>query len=575
MKKFRYDLTPLSAPKADFERFGTFDIEGREWIKFLVAGAYDGERYESFKSVHEFLEWAFAGECRTYFCHFGAIYDFLFILQTCLEEGFEIRDMVPRGSGLLSFRVVWEGEMITFRDSGALLPMSLEKITKSFGVKTPKVKMDVTNLKRVTPELLRYLEADCRGLHESLDKFFKSPLVASAGPKSTMASQALQIYRTFLTEKIPSMKPWADDYIRETYAGGRTEIFRPLYNDKSGEKTLHYFDVNSLYPFIMATNDFCFEFDKVSRQIDWDADGFADVTVHSPESEYLPILWKKSPKFIFYNGVFRGKFAMPELRYAVENGVEILKVHSFMKFQKGRPIFRDFIQTLYRLRQETTDEVQNLIAKLTMNSLYGRMGLNLEREGIDFDHGQEGVTPHFEIKTKKGIFRFVKFPNEISSFTNVAIASYVTALARIHMHRLLKPIQDDIFYMDTDSVVTTRKLASSTALGDLKFEKSESCAVFLLPKTYVMGEQVTMKGFSNRKVQHFTFDDFENYFYGQGRLKIKMPPQMKRMKTAMRAGGFLKLTEDSEREVKAKYDKREIVRGTKYLWDSKPLEVFE
>lgn len=39
-----------------------------------------------------------------------------------------------------------------------------------------------------------------------------------------------------------------DAYIRQSFYGGRSEIFQPICETKS-----YYYDINSLYPFIMKT----------------------------------------------------------------------------------------------------------------------------------------------------------------------------------------------------------------------------------------------------------------------------------------------------------------------------------
>jgi len=579
-KGSRFSLAPKSeknAPKR-IERFAVFDIEAANWIDFLIAGYYDGEIYREFLSLDEFLEYLDddANNIPTdIFAHFGGIYDFLFILQGCFDgDLFRPSDFIPRGSGILCFTLTSRrsGRRIVFRDSGALLPFSLSKITESFGVAHKKQKLDVSNLTHVTDELAEYLSYDCIGLYESLKKFFASPLNYEAGHKTTMASQALQIFRGFITEQLPACPRYIDAFVRRGYAGGRTEIFRPLFE---GPGELHCYDVNSLYPAVMRENDFPTRFDEVSKELNLSRMGFTECDVEVPIDTYLPVLWQKDSKtgrFIFPVGKLSGVWPNVELAYALKHGAKITSVKGAAYFSNGGKIFKNFVDTLYKIRQHSKDEVQNIVAKLTMNSLYGRMGLNTDREGLELDYGQENVKPHFQIKTKKGIIQFVKTETELSTFSNVAIAAYVTAYARIHMHKLIRPIQSEVYYMDTDSVFTTRILDSSKALGKLKHEYSVNKACFILPKSYRAGDKIALKGFDKRKAAKFSHEDFLAHMDGEMRLKEYQAPKIARLKTALRNGKFLHMNKATTRQIRARYDKRELYKldGN---WETKPLEV--
>ena len=69
--------------------------------------------------------------------------------------------------------------------------------------------------------------------------------------------------------------------------------------------------------------------------------------------------------------------------------------------------------------------------------------------------------------------------------SNVAIASAVTAYARMHMIQFKN--NENCFYTDTDSIGTTQKLPPEligSELGQLKLEATISKAVFLAPKVY-------------------------------------------------------------------------------------------
>lgn len=83
-------------------------------------------------------------------------------------------------------------------------------------------------------------------------------------------------------------------------------------------------------------------------------------------------------------------------------------------------------------------------------------------------------------------------------------ASYVTALSRKKLYKSMYDCEWEIWYSDTDSFITSKKLPTSNELGDIKLEYTLKDCLFVSPKVYWLeteeGDQVAhMKGV-NRKV---------------------------------------------------------------------------
>lgn len=288
-------LKPLTMnPDRKIPGFGVCDIESAAgWINFLCIGLawkkYDEDgidleekRYEHFLSLYDFCDFIFEEEQPhdVIYAHFGGRYDFSFILKEFFfkHENYHIHKMIPRGSGLLSFKVskfrrtltlepgddpddviaktkdgyyLISDRTIEFRDSSAMLPFGLASLTESFKVEHKKQEIDYDKITKVTPELLEYLEYDCWGLYECIEKYFRWPMIRGSGPAMTMASQALKVFRTFIKEPIKSLKPEVNEFVRSSYFGGRTEIFKPFFQQSSTSGLLKSYDVNSLYPAVM------------------------------------------------------------------------------------------------------------------------------------------------------------------------------------------------------------------------------------------------------------------------------------------------------------------------------------
>lgn len=571
-----FNLTPLKQP-SEPKKFAVCDIESAGWTKFLVIGFFDGKTFLEFRDLLNFFNYLFTTEIETVFAHFGGIFDFLFLIQELLgQEKITITKIIPRGSGILLFSIsrADKKQEITFYDSSAMLPFSLKKLTDSFNVPTKKQSIDYTRIKKVTPRLLEYLKADCIGLFQVIQKYFNSALIVKAGPKFTIASQALQIFRTYLEKPIECLGQGIDQWVRQAYVGGRTEIFRPLY---SGKKPLYCYDVNSLYPTAML-NEMPNECEGFSRKLDMEKMGFIEARVYVPENTYVPFLWAKSPidnKFIFPTGEFKGTWSTLELNHALKQGVRILEFGKKLYFKNGGKIFEKFVTEHYNFREKSHDETEKIIAKLILNSLYGRMGIKRDREGIEFDNGQENVTPYTEFKLKNKTVRFVKTDVRLKSFSNVAIAAYITAHSRIIMHRLLNEVKETLYYTDTDSLFTTARMPTGTGLGALKLEYECNRACFLLPKTYIAGTKIAMKGFDKKKITHFTIDDFENALEGDLKaMHITQDAKITRFKTGLKKNNLLHLQKPGIKRIQSVYNKREIFFDEKSKkWDSRPINL--
>ena len=565
-------------------RFAVCDIEAHQWANFKVMGYYDGEEYHEFRSLLEFVEfcfeYAYENGITDIYAHFGSIYDFMFIMECALEYGYLVKDMIPRGSGLLCMTIYHPDNpkrQITFRDSAGLLPFGLANITKSFGVKNAKGEFDFTTWDgKITKKLLEYLRDDCIGLHQSLTAFFNWPLIKKAGSAHTMASQAMRVFRLFMTQELKKPPEAVDEFVRKSYFGGRTEIFIPEFKDP--KKELNYYDVNSLYPTVMRDNRYPGNFAGWTEDYCGEVMGFYEAKVRVPDSLHIPPLPRMqqlgfSEKLIFPTGEFEGIFSTIELEYAKSLGVEILETGKGAIFEDAGFLFRDYIQKLYDMRLEAKkkkDGVGDVLCKLLMNSTYGRFGLNCEKQTVVWDDGRVEASPLCELNIGGFTHRLMtKDVHLDQTFTNVAIAAWVTSHSRILMHKIFMKSPKEIYYTDTDSLFSTKKFGTGDALGELKKENDEPIehAIFLLPKTYAFktndgAVKKAMKGFNSRKIDKFTMDDFNLALEGDLRtMSVIHDEKLATMKTAMkRFGKIVSVLPKQEKQLRSQYDKRIIYR---------------
>ena len=102
--------------------------------------------------------------------------------------------------------------------------------------------------------------------------------------------------------------------------------------------------------------------------------------------------------------------------------------------------------------------------------------------------------------------------------TNIAIASAITAYARIKMSYFKNNPAFKLYYTDTDSAVVDSPLPNymvGPALGQLKLEHVITKAVFLAPKVYGLitsegKEIIKIKGLTKDVIKNINFSDLED-----------------------------------------------------------------
>jgi DNA polymerase elongation subunit (family B) len=282
--------------------------------------------------------------------------------------------------------------------------------------------------------------------------------------------------------------------MRASYRGGRTEVIKRGSNDKK----VFYYDINSLYPYVMFVNRFPYNFNNGNGRflkrtsVNLDYEGVARALV-SIDHELPPIgvkrvLEDKYERLVFPVGKILSWFTYPELRYVEENGYgRIEKVYEALEYRVWCYPFKEYIKDLYGYRlKHKEDKYLNKIFKLLMNSLYGKFG--------------EYNTSKILILTSDGI-KEIK-PEEISKFRkyhNVIWASYITAYGRLELHRRFREAGfNTVYYCDTDSLITSTQLPTGENLGELKLEgwAEPYEAVFIRSKFYIFDDTIRVKGFT-------------------------------------------------------------------------------
>lgn len=351
----------------------------------------------------------------------------------------------------------------------------------------------------------------------------------------TAAGTSMNVWRrNYLEAEYPILPKWHREFIRESYRGGRTEMFH-----RGGVQECYGYDINSLYPHVYTSYEFPLprgmdgrlspDRDTLHDHLD-ETEGFADVTIRAPDSRIPYLRWwdHTRDKLVFPTGTMRDVYTYLEIREALKRGYELQEVHKTLTFHHTGNPFEDFGKDLYALRQtykEDGDEIRDLVLKLLLNSFYGRFGVDTSSDDAGFY-----VFPPEDVDLESEIWEMsVNWTNDMMNawddgelryyfepfqggppvYTQPQWASYITAASRHELYTWFEEVGlENVLYCDTDSVYSREPLPESmlgSGLGDMDHEFTGP-ARFFREKGYVLFhrdgeiEKVKASGFNQAYV---------------------------------------------------------------------------
>ena len=191
--------------------------------------------------------------------------------------------------------------------------------------------------------------------------------------EASTSTLSLKIFRKDLlgNKKIPIFNQNIDSFIRDSYYGGATD------NYKLHAKNLHYYDINSLYPFAMCKPMPHNLLNIKYNYIDLDTFfGFIKCEVFCPDSVLRPILpIKFNGRVIYPHGKWIGTYFSEEIKAVIPLGY-IIKPITGYEFSKVN-LFNSYVNHFYQ-EKKISKGSQRFIAKMHLNQLYGYFGRSLE-----------------------------------------------------------------------------------------------------------------------------------------------------------------------------------------------------
>lgn len=474
----------------------------------------------------------------TIYAHNGGKFDYMFLLHKLRG------DVLFKGRGIMSARV---GDH-EIRDSFHIIPERLANWQKD---DFDYIKMFKRNRSKHKKEIIDYCVSDCRYLLEIVKKF-----VGDHGLKLSIGQASMAYLRK--EYKVAKIGDGMDNFLRQYFYGGRVECLAGKGHFKgdpspgaSSEGAYKLYDVNSMYPHVMATmqhpigNNYTVNNDgrigKNCAFIELDCDNIGALVRRGENNET--------------SGNFRdGKFftTIHEYRAAKKYGliqnVKILRTvecDTFSDFSRAvTPLYTNRIATKLIMKQLEREgkkgshdynesKKDDIIYKLLLNNMYGKFAQNPRRykehcvTDIDECPSDEWFNPKGwsdELKEKImrlpaqecGYYWIWERPNPAFRFNNVGTAASITGAARSVLLEAIQLAHDPI-YCDTDSLIC-RNLSGveldSSKLGAWDIEQSfdeviitgkkqYACKVAGLPDGHKDRVKVRSKGVSGTEWDHY------------------------------------------------------------------------
>lgn len=530
----------LKTYTADFETTTELD-DCRVWA-WAICDVADtnnviyGNSIETFFSVIAALP-----DCKIYFHNLA--FDISFMFDFMLKNGYAWEEgrfpkydkgfttVISDMNQVYSMRVnMGHGHSVTFWDSLKVIPLSIANEAKAFGLEIGKGDLDYTAKREVghviTDEEKEYIRRDVVIDAQALAIVFESGL-----NKMTIGSCALSNYKKLIGgEKgfryhFPKLSKVEDEFIRMAYRGGFTYV-NPKYAGRLMGEGMS-FDVNSLYPSVMAATDGQLlpygypkqfggsPFDHVDYDYPlWVAQVSCEFAI---KGNHIPcIQLKHNTRFMPTEYITKSDGVVTltitnvdwELICA-QYDITVVQWHGGYVFHASTNLFKRYVDKWVKAKNDATlegNKGKRQIAKLMLNSLYGKFATMLEVRSRRPELNEEQAVRYVDLE-----------PTERDP-VYLPVGVFITSWARYKTITTAQSCGDRFVYSDTDSVKVLGLDPIDIDIDDVRLGAWKDEGHFkhikaLRAKTYVTeyddGLEVHVAGMPSRCHSQVTFDNFK------------------------------------------------------------------
>ena len=529
----------------------------------------------------------------TFYLHNLGRFDAVFIIKSLIL--LENVSIVPiwKDNAILSLTISYLGTKIILLDSLQLIPGSLGDILKSFNCVNKKglfpysfvnknnlfyvgqkplisYYKDISDQEYLSipeqnwnleQETLDYLRSDVEGLLEVILNFNKiifDKYSLNITKHKTLSGLALAVYGSsyipnYLIKELKMIKGELEREIRSAYFGGNVDVY-------INEVTNAYlYDMNSQYPEAML-KDMPVGDPVLSLENNLDKIfGFVYGEISCPNESSLqnPFIQYRDPLTNIVTCP-RGKFSRlifsQEIKYALKYGYSI-NIEYCYQFKREKNLFTKYVTDHYEIKNTASDPIQKAIAKLFLNSLYGRMGMKdiehiikivdkNEAENLDkvnnvsvlskltdnkylvkysgqlndnlrklYSKESIGLEKNKTVKYSKLELKSSGINKKVNIPSAVHIAAAISSYARISINEFKNIPGNPCIMSDTDSAVLPYALPDhlvGSGIGQMKLVHKIKSGIFIKKKIYCIidydnHEIIKSSGIDSSKLNYESF----------------------------------------------------------------------
>lgn len=537
---------------ADFET-NVSETDCRVWAYALCEiGNTDNFIYGN--NIKDFIEWC-ANKKENYILYFHNLkfdgeYIFAYLLAngyTCIKDKKDCIDksfttLISDTGQFYAIEIFFNTKnkrhinKVTIYDSLKILNFSVEQIAKDFNLPIRKLEIDYNELRDenhiLTEQEIDYIRNDVEIMARALKIMFDEKLT-----KMTIGSDALANYKEInknFKKYFPILPYEIDKDIRKSYKGGFTYLNDAYKEKETGAGIV--LDVNSLYPSVMMYERLPFG-DPIYFKGKYENDLLYPLYVQTIscifelKENMIPTIQIKNNISFLPNEYVKSSdgdivtltLTSVDLELFFKHyNVSEITYHSGWKFKSIKGLFSSYIDFWSNKKiQAKKDNNTALyrIAKLMLNSLYGKFGLNPD------------VRSKYPYLNEDGIVKYSLYNPEIRDSIYLPVASFITSYARyktittsqkIKEYSINKYNKDLYVYSDTDSIhclfndgeeLKNIINIDDYELGAWKEESKFKRGKYLRQKCYIeLGlddkMNVTIAGLPKKLGSLITFDNF-------------------------------------------------------------------
>jgi DNA polymerase type B, organellar and viral len=514
--------------------------------------------YKIGNSLEDFMNWVEKIQADLYFHNLR--FDGEFIVNWLLKNGFEWSNKPKEKTfnTIISKMGQWYAIDICYGykgkkklhtviyDSLKKLPFPVKKIAKDFKLPLEKGDIDYHEYRpinhKITDEEYKYIKNDIEIIADALKIQFDQGLT-----KMTTGSDSLGGFKNIISKKaferlFPVFSEELDKNLRYAYRGGFTWVNEKFQGKLLGKGIV--FDVNSLYPSVMYDKPLPYG-QPIFFEGKYEEDENYPLFIQHIRCEFtikegkIPTIQIKKNLRFRENEYLKHSDGDRVDLYVSSVDLQLIEEHYDLydveyltgwKFRQSVGLFRTFIDKWMYIKI-TSDGAIKAIAKLMLNSLYGKFGSSTD---------VTGKVP--ELK-EDGSLRFVLGDNETKDPVYIPMGIFITSWARRITITTAQKCYDRIVYCDTDSIhlvgdeipEAIADIVDPDKLGYWKYEYTFERAKFIRQKTYVeevkkknkeTGEEklhleVKCAGMPDKVKEKVTLENFEVGFKSFGKLLPK------------------------------------------------------